>query len=65
MTTITIELPDDRARKLEEMADRFGVGPEELARVGLEGLLSGPEDEFRRIFDYVMNKNAPFYDKLA
>ena len=65
MTTITIELSDDRAQELKEMADRFGVGPEELARAGLEGLLSGPEEEFRRIFNFVINKNATFYDKLA
>jgi hypothetical protein len=65
MTTITIELSDERAQKLREIADRFGVGPEELARVGLEGLLLGPEEEFRRIFNYVTNKNATLYDKMA
>ena len=48
MTIITIELSDERAQKLREIADRFGVGPEELARIGLEGLLLGPEEEFRR-----------------
>jgi hypothetical protein len=65
MTTITIELSDERAQELEEIADRFGVGPEELARVGLEGLLLGTEEEFRRIFNYVISKNATLYDKLA
>ncbi len=65
MTIITIELSDQRAQKLKEMADRFGVRPEDLARAAVEGLLSGPEEEFLRIFNYVMNKNAALYDKLA
>jgi hypothetical protein len=65
MTIIKIELSDERAQKLQEMAERFGVGPEELARAGVEGLLLGPEDEFRRIFNYVMNKNADPYQRLA
>jgi hypothetical protein len=65
MTTIKIELSDERAQKLQEMADRFGVGPEELARAGVEGLLLGPEEEFRRIFNYVMNKNSDPYQRLA
>jgi len=65
MKVITIELSDDQARKLKETADRFGVGPEELARAGVEGLLLGPEEEFRRIFDYVINKNADLYQRLA
>ena len=65
MTTIRIELSDERAQKLKEVADRFGVGPEELARIGVEGLLLGPEEEFRRIFNYVMSKNADFHQRLA
>jgi antitoxin FitA len=65
MTTIRIELSDERAQKLKEMADRFGVGPEELARTGVEGLLLGPEEEFRRIFNYVINRNADLYQRLA
>jgi hypothetical protein len=65
MMIIKIELSDERAQKLKEMADRFGVDAEELARAGVEGLLLGPEEEFRRIFNYVMSKGADPYQRLA
>ena len=43
MTTMTIPLPDDRLHKLKEIAARFQVTPEELARVGIEELLGRPD----------------------
>lgn len=39
MTAITINLPDDRAKRLKDEAARRGVAPEELARAGVEQLL--------------------------
>ena len=43
LTTITVALPDDRMVKLNEMASRLGVAPEELVRVSIEELLTRPE----------------------
>ena len=65
MTTITIALPDDRLLKLKEMATRFGVVPEELVRVSIEELLTRPEEAFERAVDYVLEKNAELYQRLA
>ena len=65
MTTITIDLPDERAQKLKEMADKFGVDPEELVRASVETILSGPEEDFRSALEYVLNKNADLYQRLA
>ena len=65
MTTITISLPDDRLAGLKQMADRFGVTPEELARVGIEELLAKPEEDFERAMNYVLKKNAELYRRLA
>ena len=48
MTTITIELPDERLQKLREMAQRFGVSMEELVRVSVEDMLTQPEEQFRK-----------------
>ena len=44
ITTITVDLPDERAQRLKEMASRLGVSPEELVRVSVEELLA----RFRR-----------------
>ena len=39
MHTITITLSDDRLAKLQEIAARLHIAPEELARAGVEDLL--------------------------
>jgi predicted transcriptional regulator len=64
MTTITIALPDDRLLKLQEVAARLGVQPEELILVSVEELLTRPDDAFQRSVDYVLAKNAELYQRL-
>jgi len=65
MTNITISISDDRMQKLREKASRFQVAPEELVRVSLEDLLARPEEDFRQALEYVLNKNAELYQRLA
>ncbi len=65
MDAITISLSNDWLVKLQEMAERHGVTPEELARVGIEELLARPEEEFQRAVDLVIKKNAELYRRLA
>jgi hypothetical protein len=63
--TITITLPDDRLLKLKERATRLSVSPEELVRVSIEELLSRPDEAFQRAVNYVLEKNAELYRRLA
>lgn len=65
MSQITVSLPEDRLRKLEEIAARLNVSAEELVRVSIEELLAKPEDEFQTILDYVLKKNSELYRRLA
>ena len=65
MPTITISLSDDRLAKLQEMAARLHISPEELARAGVEELLARPEETCQRTIDYVLKKNAELYRRLA
>jgi hypothetical protein len=65
MSTLVISLPEDRLRKLEDIARRFGIAPEELVRASIEELLTRPEEDFRRALDFVLNKNAELYRRLA
>lgn len=65
MATFTITLPDDRAQRLREKADRLGVTPEELARVGVDDLLAQPDEAFERAVEHVLKKNAELYRRLA
>jgi antitoxin FitA len=65
MTTITIQLPDEYLHKLQEAAARFQVTPEELARLGIEELLSRPDEVFRQAAQYMLQKNSELYRRLA
>ena len=65
MTTITIELPNERLQKLQEMARKFGISTEELVRVSVEDMLAQPEEQFRKGAQYVLKKNVELYKRLA
>ena len=65
MSSITIELPEERLQKLREMAAELGVTPEELIRASIEGLLNRPDDQFRQAAEYVLKKNSDLYRRLA
>jgi hypothetical protein len=65
MSTLIISLPEDRLRKLEDIARQFGIAPEELVRASIEELLARPDDDFRRALDFVIDKNAELYRRLA
>lgn len=65
MTTITIELPNERLQELQEMALKLGVSMEELVRVSVEDMLTQPEEQFRKAAQYVLKKNSELYKRLA
>lgn len=65
MSSITIEMTEERLARLRETADRLGLSPEELVRVSVEELLGRPEEDFRRASEYVLRKNEELYRRLA
>ena len=46
MSSITINLTDEHLSRLKEIAARFGLTPEELARVSIEELIAQPDEKF-------------------
>jgi len=65
MSAITIDLSEDRLAKLREIAKRYNVAPEDLARVSIEELLTRPEEAFQRAADHILDKNAELYRRLS
>ena len=65
MVTITIELPNERLQKLQEMSQRFGISMEDLVRVSVEEMLTQPEEQFRKAAKYTLKKNTELYKRLA
>ncbi len=65
MTTITITLPDEQVEKLKEMARQVGIAPEELLRANVGEWLTHARPDFAQAVDYVLEKNAELYRRLA
>jgi hypothetical protein len=62
---ISVELSKDQAERLQSVAGRLGVRPEDLARAGVTYLLSQPEGDFERAAEHVLRKNEELYRRLA
>jgi hypothetical protein len=65
MSTLTITLSEERFARLKEIATRFNVSAEDLARVGIEELLKQPDEKFAQAVEYLLTKNAELYRRLA
>jgi predicted transcriptional regulator len=65
MTMLTVALSDEYSKRLQEIAERSGLTPEEFARISLEQWLARPDEEFERVSRYVFEKNAELYRRLA
>jgi ABC-type transporter MlaC component len=61
MSSIIVNLTDEHLSRLKDMAGRFRVSPEDLARMSIEELIAQPEEDFERAADYVLKKNAELY----
>ena len=65
MSTISVTVSDDRLSKLQEIARRYNITPEDLVRVTIDELIARPEEAFQQAADYVLNKNSDLYRRLA
>ncbi len=65
MAEITISISDARWKALKALADRYGLSPEEIARISLEGLLAQPEEAAQQSIEHILEKNRDLYQRLA
>jgi antitoxin FitA len=65
LTTITIHIPEERLRLLQERAADLGITLEELLRLSIADLLMRPDQEVQQAIAYVLQKNADLYRRLA
>lgn len=65
MKTLEIQLPEQTASKLQQVAERLSVSPEQLLVLSIEEKLAQLDEEFRSSADYVLKKNADLYRRLA
>lgn len=65
MTTMTITLPDERLKQLQELAQEVGIAPEELVQANIETWLTSYRENFEQAAHYVLEKNRELYRRLA
>ncbi len=63
--TISIQLPDDAARRLKEAALRLNVSVQDLAAAVVCDLVSQPAADFDTAATRVLDKNDELYRRLA
>lgn len=65
MTTLTLDISEDRFAKLKEVAKGLLITPEELVSASIEDLLARPEADFEQAVKHVLKKNSELYRRLA
>jgi antitoxin FitA len=65
MSTLTINLTDDRLRALEKLSNRLNIPSEELVRMSIEEILTRSDDTFQDAMKYVLEKNSQLFKRLA
>ena len=64
MRTLSIEIPDETAAKLERVAEERGVTVDELLREAVDAT-AGRSIDFSTAADVVLEKNAELYRRLS
>ena len=62
--SITVELTEEQARRLDERARELGVDARDLAKAAVTDLLSRPADDFDRAARFVLEKNQELHQRL-
>jgi antitoxin FitA len=65
MRSITISLSDESLVRLRELAKTAQMEPEDLLRATVETWLDRADADFAQAAEYVLQKNAKLYRRLA
>ena len=65
MKTLTIQLSDETADRLETLADQLGMSLEEVAQVSIDDQLKRLYRKYEEAAEEVLSKNAELYRRLS
>jgi predicted transcriptional regulator len=65
MKTLTIQLSDETAGRLEALADQLGMSLEEVAQISIDDQLKRLDREYEEAAEEVLSKNAELYRRLS
>lgn len=65
MKTLTIQLSDETADRLQALAKKLGMSAEEVAQASIDDQLKRLDAEYEKAADEVLSKNADLYQRLS
>ena len=65
MKTLKVHISDETAKRLELLAERIGLSPEEIAQAGIADQLAGLDEEYEEAATQVLSKNVELYRRLS
>jgi len=65
MERLEVKLKDQTVARLEAAAEKLGLTPEQLLEISIEEKLARLDKDFLDAAQYVLNKNAELYERLA
>jgi len=65
MKTLTIQLSDETADRLQALAEKLGMSPEEVAQASIDDQLERLDREYQEAADRVLSKNSDLYQRLS
>jgi len=65
MRTLTIQLSDETVDRLQALAEKLGMSPEEVAQASIDDQLKRLDPEYEEAADEVLSKNSDLYQRLS
>ena len=65
MTTLTIQLSEEKIEQIREKATKLQVPPQKLIQASIDDLLARPDDALEEALTAVLDKNKTLYQRLA
>lgn len=65
MTSITLNISDEQLLELQRMAEENKISLEELLERNIENWSNASREELKKATNYVLEKNAELYRRLA
>ncbi len=65
MAQVTITLSSEELKHVEELGRREGLTVEQVIKLGIQDLISQPDEVFRTAAQRILQKNAELYRRLA
>lgn len=64
METLSIRIPPSTLQALRARAQELGVSVETLVYIGVQDLLSAPNEEVKLVAERLLSKNRELYERL-